>query len=118
MLDPYLGILILALVGVLNAAAMMGVSHFVGSRRPTPVKASPYESGIPPLGTTRERFSVNFYIVAMLFIVLDIETLFLIPWAAIFRELGMVGFMEISAFLTVLGVGLVYAWKKGALEWD
>lgn len=118
MLDPYLGILILGLVGVLNAAAMMGISHLVGSRRPTPVKASPYESGIPPLGGTRERFSVNFYIVAMLFIVLDIETLFLIPWAAIFRELGMVGFLEITAFLTVLGVGLVYAWKKGALEWD
>lgn len=118
MLDPYLGILILGLVGVLNAAAMMGISHLVGSRRPTPVKASPYESGIPPLGGTRERFSVNFYIVAMLFIVLDIETLFLIPWAAIFRELGMVGFVEITAFLVVLGVGLVYAWKKGALEWD
>ena len=118
MLDPYLGILILALVGVLNAAAMMGVSHLVGSRRPTAAKASPYESGITPLGTTRERFSVNFYLVAMLFIVLDIETLFLIPWAVIFRELGLVGFLEILVFLSVLGVGLVYAWRKGALEWD
>ena len=118
MLDPYLGILILALVGVLNAAAMMGVSHLVGSKRPTAVKASPYESGISPLGTTRERFSVNFYLVAMLFIVLDIETLFLIPWAVIFRELGMVGFLEMTVFLLVLGVGLVYAWRKGALEWD
>ena len=118
MLDPYLGILILALVGVLNAAAMMGVSHLVGSKRPTAVKASPYESGITPLGTTRERFSVSFYVVAMLFIVLDIETLFLIPWAVIFRELGLVGFVEITVFLSVLGVGLVYAWRKGALEWD
>lgn len=118
MLDPYLGILILTLVGVLNAAGMMGLSHLVGSKRPTPVKGTPYESGITPLGDTRERFSVNFYLVAMLFIVLDIETLFLIPWAAIFRELGFVGLLEISAFLAVLGVGLVYAWKKGALEWD
>ena len=118
MLDPYLGILILALVGVLNAAAMMGVAHLVGSNRPTPVKASPYESGITPLGTTRERFSVNFYLVGMLFIILDIETLFLIPWAVIFRELGMVGFIEMTAFLSMLGVGLVYAWRKGALEWD
>ena len=118
MLDPYLGILILALVGVLNAAGMMGVSHLVGSRRPTAVKESPYESGIVPLGTTRERFSVSYYLVAMLFIVLDIETLFLIPWAAIFRELGLVGFLEVTAFLLVLGVGLVYAWRKGALEWD
>lgn len=118
MLDPYLGILILALLGVVNAAAMMGISHLLGSNRPTAVKDSPYESGITPLGTTRERFSVNFYIVAMLFIVLDIETLFLIPWAAIFRELGLVGLIEMTVFLAVLGVGLVYAWKRGALEWD
>ena len=97
---------------------MMGVSHLVGPKRPTAVKASPYESGITPLGTTRERFSVNFYLVAMLFIVLDIETLFLIPWAVIFRELGFVGFLEMTGFLVVLGVGLVYAWRKGALEWD
>ena len=118
MLDPYLGILVLGLFGVLNAVGMMAVSHLVGSRRPNPVKASPYESGIPPLGTTRERFSVNFYIVAMLFIVLDIETLFLIPWAVVFREVGMGGFVEITVFLLVLGTGLVYAWKRGALEWD
>jgi len=118
LLDPYLGILILALLGVVNAAAMMGVSHLLGSHRPTAVKGSPYESGITPLGTTRERFSVNFYIIAMLFIVLDIETLFLIPWAAIFRELGLVGLVEITVFLVVLGVALVYAWKRGALEWD
>jgi NADH-quinone oxidoreductase subunit A len=118
LLDPYLGILILVVVGVLNAAGMMVASHLLGSNRPTSVKASPYESGITPLGTTRERFSVNFYLVAMLFIVLDIETLFLIPWAAIFRDLGFAGLLEVSAFLAVLGVGLVYAWKKGALEWD
>jgi len=118
LLDPYLGILILALLGVVNAVAMMGVSHLLGSHRPTAVKDSPYESGITPLGTTRERFSVSFYIIAMLFIVLDIETLFLIPWAAIFRELGLVGLVEITVFLVVLGVGLAYAWKRGALEWD
>ena len=81
------------------------------------MKGSPYESGITPLGTTRERFSVNFYLVAMLFIVLDIETLFLIPWAAVFREFGLAGLIEVTVFLAVLGVGLVYAWKKGALEW-
>lgn len=118
MLDPYLGILILALLGVLNAAGMMAVSHLLGSNRPTAVKGSPYESGITPLGTTRERFSVNFYLVAMLFIVLDIETLFLIPWAAVFREFGLAGLIEVTVFLAVLGVGLVYAWRRGALEWD
>ena len=118
MLDPYLGILILGIVGILTAAMMIGMSHMLGSRRPTFVKSSPYESGIDPLGTTRERFSVSFYIIAMLFIVLDIETLFLIPWASVFREFGFVGFLEITIFLSVLGVGLVYAWRKGALEWD
>ncbi len=118
MLDPYLGVLILALVGVLNAAGMMGMSHLMGSRRPTPVKETPYESGIEPLGSTRERFSVNYYLVGMLFIVLDIETLFLIPWAMVFREFGLAGFLEITVFLLLLGVGLVYAWRKGALEWD
>ncbi|MFV1985797.1 MAG: NADH-quinone oxidoreductase subunit A [Gemmatimonadota bacterium] len=117
-LGPYLGILILVLLGVLNAAGMMAVSHLLGSNRPTAIKASPYESGITPLGSTRERFSVNFYLVAMLFIVLDIETLFLIPWAAIFRELGFTGLIEVTVFLAMLGVGLIYAWRRGALEWD
>ncbi len=118
MLDPYLGILVLGVIAILNAVMMMGMSHMLGSRRPTPVKKSPYESGIDPLGTTRERFSVNFYIVAMLFIVLDIETLFLIPWASVFREFGVTGLIEVSIFLLILGVGLVYAWRKGGLEWD
>ena len=90
----------------------------IGSVRPSAVKASPYESGMPSLGTTRERFSVNFYIVAMLFIVFDIETIFFLPWAAIFRELGLFGLIEMFIFVFVLAAGLAYAWKKGALEWD
>lgn len=118
MLDSYLGILVLGVFGVLNAALLLGLAHLIGWRRPTAAKASPYESGIVPLGTTRERFSVSFYIVAMLFIVLDLETLFLIPWAWGFREFGLVGFVEITIFLGVLMVGLVYAWRKGALEWN
>ncbi len=118
MLDSYLGILFLGVVALLNGALMLGLSHAMGSRRPTAAKASPYESGMVPLGTTRERFSVNFYIVAMLFIVLDIETLFLIPWAVVFRDLGLVGFLEMTVFILVLLVGLVYAWRKGALKWD
>lgn len=118
MLDPYLGIVFLGIVGVLNALLVMSLSQLFGAYRPTASKASPYESGMVPLGSTRERFSVNFYIVAMLFIVLDLETLFLIPWAAIFRELGLVGFAHMLVFLSILLVGLVYAWRKGALEWD
>jgi NADH-quinone oxidoreductase subunit A len=117
-LDPYLGILILGVVGVSVGVLILALTHLIGSRRPTAVKESPYESGIVPLGGTRERFSVNFYIVAMLFIVLDIETLFLIPWATIVRELGIAGFVEMLIFLLVLGVGLAYAWRQGALEWE
>lgn len=118
MLDPYLGILFVGVLALLNGVGMIGVSHFIQSRRPTAAKAMPYESGIDPLGDTKERFSVGFYIVAMLFIVLDIETLFLIPWAVMFREFGLVGFIEMGIFLTVLFAGIIYAWRKGALEWD
>lgn len=118
MLDPYLGVLFLGLVGILNGVVILALSHLIGWRRPTEAKLIPYESGMVPLGGTRERFSVSYYVVAMLFIVLDVETLFLIPWAVIFRDLGLVGFLEMFVFLAVLLVGLVYAWRKGALEWD
>lgn len=118
MSQAYLGILFLLIVGVLNAVVMIGLSQVAGASRPTPVKASPYESGIVPVGDTRERFSVKFYIVAMLFIVFDIETIFFLPWAVIFRDLGLFGLIEMFIFIFVLAVGLAYAWKKGALEWD
>jgi NADH-quinone oxidoreductase subunit A len=118
MRQAYIGIAILLLVGLLNAALFLVLSHMASVRRPTPAKAAPYESGISPLGDTRERFSVKFYIVAMLFIVFDIETIFFLPWAAIFRELGLFGLIEMFVFVLVLAAGLAYAWKKGALEWD
>ncbi|MFQ5888760.1 MAG: NADH-quinone oxidoreductase subunit A [Gemmatimonadota bacterium] len=118
MKQGYLGILFLTIAAVLNAALLIVLSRLASVYRPTPAKRSAYESGIPPLGDTRERFSVKFYIVAMLFIVFDIETIFFIPWAAIYRELGLFGFVEMTVFVIVLGAGLAYAWKKGALEWD
>ena len=118
MSQAYLGIAILFAVAILNAAVMLGLSHLVSVRRPTPAKAVAYESGMDPLGDTRERFSVKFYIVAMLFIVFDIETIFFLPWAAIFRDLGLFGLIEMLVFMIVLGAGLAYAWKKGTLEWD
>jgi NADH-quinone oxidoreductase subunit A len=118
MSQAYLGIAILFAVGILNAVVMLGLSHVLSVRRPTAAKAAAYESGMHPLGDTRERFSVKFYIVAMLFIVFDIETIFFLPWAAIYRELGLFGFIEMFVFMGVLAVGLAYAWKKGTLEWD
>ena len=118
MQQAYLGIAILGVVALLNAALMLGLSQLVGVRRPTPEKGAAYESGMTPLGDTRDRFSVKFYIVAMLFIVFDIETIFFLPWAVIFRELGLFGLIEMFVFVGVLAVGLAYAWKKGTLEWD
>ncbi len=118
MTESYFGIVILSVIGVANAGLLLGLSHLLGTDRPTPAKAAPYESGITPLGDTRQRFSVKFYVVAMLFIVFDIETIFLLPWAVIFRDLGLSGFVEMLVFLLILGVGLVYAWQRGALEWD
>jgi len=118
MSQAYLGIAILFAVGILNAAVMLGLSHVASVRRPTPAKVAAYESGMNPLGDTRHRFSIKFYIVAMLFIIFDIETIFFLPWAAVFRDLGLFGLIEMFVFMGVLAVGLAYAWKKGTLEWD
>lgn len=118
LLAAYVPLIILFVVSIANAVMMIVMSHMMGSRRPTPVKEQPYESGMEPRGDARRRFSVDYYIVAILFILFDIETIFLIPWAVVFRDLGLFGFIEGLLFIGVLGVGLVYVWKKGALEWD
>src|SRR5580765_5110319 len=122
-MQPYIPFLMLFGLAVIIAASMIVGSHFLGPRRPTDVKEKPYESGMPPLGTAHERFSVKFYLVAMLFIVFDIETVFLIPWAAIyFGGSGSVsmGFLlvEMLVFLLILFVVYVYVWKRGAFQWD
>ncbi|HIC16187.1 MAG TPA: NADH-quinone oxidoreductase subunit A, partial [Gemmatimonadetes bacterium] len=93
-------------------------SHILNPLRPTPQKLMPYESGMIPLGDTRARFSVKFYMVAISFIVFDLETIFLIPWAVQMRELGWSAFVAMSLFVIILAVGLLYEWKKGGLEWD
>jgi NADH-quinone oxidoreductase subunit A len=123
MLQPYIPFLILLAFVIVNAVGMIAASHFLGPRRPTDVKRAPYESGMPPLGSAHERFSVKFYLVAMLFIVFDIETVFLIPWGTIYfsgtSQTGM-GFLlgEMLVFLAILFVGYVYVWKRGGFEWD
>lgn len=128
MLQPYVPLVLLTLFVIANALMMVVASHYLGPRRPTTLKSEPYESGMPPLGSAHERFSVKFYLVAMLFIVFDIETVFMIPWGAIFfgdagggvaTGPGM-GFLlvEMLAFIFILAVGFVYVWKRKALEWD
>lgn len=134
MAREYFPVLLLIGFVVLNAALIIGLSAITIRKRPTPVKRVAYESGIPPIGDARERFSVAFYMVAMLFIVFDIETVFMIPWAVYFKELscstvlvngicpaGSVSFFglgEMLIFMAILIVGFVYVWKKGALRWD
>ena len=120
-MQPYIPFLMLLGLAIIAAITMIVGSHFLGPRRPTEVKERPYESGMPPLGSAHERFSVKFYLVAMLFIIFDIETVFMIPWAVAFRQLGdMAGLLiiEMFAFILVLAVGYVYIWKRGGLQWD
>lgn len=118
MLQPYLPLLILLGLSVVNAVGMVVASHLLSPTRRTRVKQAPYESGMDPIGDTRARFSVAFYVVALLFIVFDVETVFLVPWAVVMREVGMTGFVTAAMFIFILTVGLIYEWKKGALEWE
>jgi NADH-quinone oxidoreductase subunit A len=116
-LQPYIPLLILLALSVVNAVGMVAASTLLSPGTRTEAKASPYESGIVPLGTTRERFSMKFYLVAILFIVFDVEAVFLVPWAVAMRELGVAGFVAAMIFIFILAVGLIYEWKRGALEW-
>ena len=121
MLQPYIPILLLIAFVVANAVLMLGLSHVLQWSRPTAVKQAPYESGMPVLGDARERFSVKFYLVAMLFIIFDIETVFMIPWAVAFQQLRQMSgllIVEMLVFVLILAVGYIYVWKRGALEWD
>ena len=121
MLQAYVPIVVLIAFVVANAILMLGVSHVFSTYRRTAVKVAPYESGIPVLGDARERFSVKFYLVAMLFIVFDIEAVFMIPWAVAFHQLkGISGLLlvEMLVFIGILAVGYFYVWKRGAFQWD
>jgi len=110
MLQPYIPVLLVLAFVVANAILMLGLSHVLSSYRLTPVKLTPYESGMPVLGDARDRFSVKFYLVAMLFIIFDIETVFMFPWALLLAEMFV--------FVAILAIGYVYIWKRGALQWD
>lgn len=92
-------------------------STFVGRVRNSPTSKTSYESGAPPIGDARERFSIKFYLIAVLFILFDIEVVFFFPWAATFRQLGVLGLIEMLIFVLILAIGLLYVWRKGALDW-
>jgi NADH-quinone oxidoreductase subunit A len=118
MINSYLPILVIFLVSAFIGVAIIVLSTLVARRNPTPVKLMPYECGMDPIGSARRRFSVRFFVIGMLFIVFDIELIFLFPWAAIYDKLMLLGFAEMLVFVLVLLVGLVYVWKKGALQWE
>ena len=107
-----------SVIVVALGAAIVVLSRLLGPRRPAPEKLDAYECGVPVLSSPRQRLSVHFYLAAILFILFDIEMVFLIPWAVLFRDLGVTGLVEMGAFLGVVGFGLIYVWKRGALSWD
>ncbi len=116
--DSYLPIFVLMAAAGLLALGMLSVSALLGrSKAPAPARGYPYECGIEVQGSARQRFSVRFYVVAMLFILFDLETAFLLPWAVVYRRLGLFGLIEMFVFLGILLLGYVYAWRKGAFEW-
>jgi len=119
MFESYFPALLMVLVSAVFAVGMFTLTSSLGPKpKMTPGKAEPYEAGSPSEGANEIRLSVKFYLTAILFVVFDIEAVFLFPWASIFRHLGWKGLVEMTAFLVILAVTLVYAWKKGALEWE
>src|SRR5438477_7169522 len=111
-------ILLMIGLGAGFALVSMGLSSLVGPRKPSPEKSAPYECGMPAVGDARERQSVRFYLIAMIFLLFDIEVAFLYPWALALRSLGWPGYMQVVLFTLVLMTGYIYIWKKGALDWS
>lgn len=116
--QEYLPIAILIIISTGLAVIAVGLGHLFGPHRPTQKKMQPYESGMTAFGPGTRRMPIRFYLVAVLFILFDIEVVFFLPWAVVFKELGLTGLIEMIVFVSILVVGFIYAWKKGALEWE
>ena len=118
MVNDYLPLFVLFVVALAIAFIAVGLGYLFGPRRPTKVKSETYESGIVPFGPARKRIPIKYYLLAVLFILFDIEVVIFLPWAVAFRDAGMKGFIVMLVFAAILEVAFVYAWKKGAMEWD
>jgi NADH-quinone oxidoreductase subunit A len=116
--ELYFPVLLQVVIAMAVAGGMLGISYLLGKRVRNRVKDMPYESGIVPTGDARHPFSVKFYLVAMIFIVFDIESIFLYPWAVVYRELKIFGFVEMLIFILLILCGFFFIWKKGALDWS
>jgi len=113
----YVPIFIFIAVVAILIPLTLGIAKLVRPEKPEKVKLMPYECGVDPIGDSRQRYTVRFYIVAILFVIFDVETIFLFPWAVLYKSLALFGFIEMMVFLAILIVGYVWVWKKGALEW-
>ena len=118
MIEQYAAIGIMMIVAIGFGIVLANINKWIGPKKPSDEKLSTYESGMEPVKSARERFSVKFYLVAMMFIVFDIEIVFMYPWAVKFKQLGVFGFVEMIVFIGILLVGYLYIWRKGALKWD
>lgn len=118
MLIGYIPILILLLVVIGFAVSNVIISALLGRQKPSVEKLSPYECGVEPVGTARERFSVKFYLIAMMFVIFDIEVVFLYPWAVVFKSLKLFGLIEMAIFILILLICYAYIWKRGGFEWE
>jgi NADH-quinone oxidoreductase subunit A len=116
-MSPWLPILIMLALGVAFGAGSVFMGRIIGPHKPTAEKLAPYESGMPPVGDARERHPVKFYLVAMIFLLFDIEVAFLYPWAMALRDLRWAGFIQVVVFFGLLVTGYIYVWRKGVLDW-
>src|SRR5207302_11266582 len=116
--EIYFPIVVQIVIAIAVAGGLIAASTLLGKRGKSPLKDTPYESGMAPIGSARERFSVKFYLVGMIFILFDIEAVFLYPWAVVYRQLKLFGFFEMLVFVALVLVGFFYVWKKGALDWS
>lgn len=117
-IDQFAPIAVLIIIATIVSCLILFISRLFGPLRPTTRKMEPYESGMKPLGPATRRYPVRFYLIAVLFILFDIEVIFFLPWAVIFRDIGLYGLVMMGTFVGILTIGLVYEWKSGALEWE
>jgi NADH-quinone oxidoreductase subunit A len=117
-MNEYIPVVIMILLAAATAVGMLVATTMIGPKKEFPDKMEPFECGESPIVSPKLRFSVKFYLVALFFVIFDIEAVFVYPWAVLFRELGVFGFVEMMIFISILAIGLIYVWRRGALEWE
>ena len=117
-MSEYIAVLIMLFLAVATAVGMLVATTLIGPKKKFADKMEPFECGESPIVSPNQRFSVKFYLVALFFVIFDIEAVFVYPWAVLFKDLGVFGFVEMMIFIFILAIGLIYVWRRGALEWE